>query len=70
MRLLNQPGEIILWADGYAMTLWATSSPVVRCCTGHATPEQAKSHGLERLLASATEVADLDIALWAAQEVA
>lgn len=59
-------GEILRWSNGYAMSLGMTGSgsSVVRCCAGHESPEEAKSHGLVRLVASASVIADRDIASW------
>ena len=34
------------------------------CCDGHPTPEEARTHGLGRLVELTSEVADRYIALW------
>jgi hypothetical protein len=60
-------GRIFEWPGGYAMTLgidrWCNS--VVRCCSGHPTTEEAKSHGLARVVEVALATADRDLATWA-----
>ena len=65
---LDPLGDIYRWSGGYAMTLgrlrWR--SGVELCCRdGHETPEQARAHGLTRLIEVAGDVADRYIAAWA-----
>jgi hypothetical protein len=69
--VMRHPGQIILWPGGYAMTLAIhLSGNSMRCCDGHETPEDAKNHGLVRLIELASRVADEHIAAWAAREAA
>jgi hypothetical protein len=65
-------GEVDQWPGGYAMSLGldGRKGGVVRCCQGHETPEDARAHGLIRLVQVASEVADRDVTAWATPHVA
>lgn len=61
-------GRIIQWPEGFAMTLdYTNAGHSVRCCSGHDSLEDAKAHGLLRLIARATATAGGDIDFWRAE---